>query len=801
MVSSKSNFEYLDTIVYKCSPDFRLEDGDLIRHCGPNNVWTGKPPVCKDTSCGKPQLAMDASVTYTGTKFGDSVTYDCNPGYRITGLHQVRYCLFNNTWTGDPPTCEGMICGYPDRGQGTIMTVNGRNYWNEVTYKCKQGFRHLSGDLKRFCSINEKWTGTPPLCVAANCGEPDFVPFTFMQRTGIHYKDVAIYTCKPNYRPVAGSFTRICTANNTWSGTAPICELAGCREPVKGAHTITNTTGDLHWDQITATCLTGYRRVSGDYVRFCNANNTWTGSPLVCEDTSCGLPESGGYSQVNSTGEWLSDIATYNCIPGYRKLSGETVRVCLPNQTWSGQPLKCQDSRCPTTDIVVKHASYQLRGNVIGDVVRYTCNDQHQLISGDLTRVCLETRNWSGSPPICQDTNCGKLPDVKHAKFVQTGHYSGDYVKYECKPGYRLVSGDVFRFCFSNRTWSGSSPVCKDMSCPKPEPLDHGTVSFNGTQYWDSVVYTCDVSYRIVNGDSQRFCSGDNNWTGKKPTCRAIHCPRADTVENANHLFTGDRPKDTVHYKCKPGFIMDGDANRTCQMNGSWTGLPPKCLRTFCGFPGCVRFADISAEGFKYGDRVNYTCEKNYQLIGGSGERVCQENGTWSGFLPSCIRTVTMAPIVEIKKPSKSKPIVQPKEAPKANAIGSVIMIIMICVVVFFFLIDIGTYYQNFKYMKNSFKMYYKYRQRLKMRKRNAEVIPKFTSLSQLAPAYQLHKRHFDKTQQTTNLENSDEVEEGTFDSMTSCNNLPKTKYATRIVTARPPPRMNFTGTEKLSVL
>ena len=44
---------------------------------------------------------------------------------------------------------------------------------------------------------------------------------------------------------------------------------------------------------------------------------------------------------------------------------------------------------------------------------------------------------------------------------------------------------------------------------------------------------------------------------------------------------TGNMEGDTVTYICNEGYNLSGDANRTCQSNGSWSGIPPKCDRTF----------------------------------------------------------------------------------------------------------------------------------------------------------------------------------------------------------------------------
>ncbi|KAM5180758.1 uncharacterized protein ACMZJ9_001309 [Mantella aurantiaca] len=37
------------------------------------------------------------------------------------------------------------------------------------------------------------------------------------------------------------------------------------------------------------------------------------------------------------------------------------------------------------------------------------------------------------------------------------------YIQYYCYPGYTMTQGDVYSFCMENGTWSGITPICKDM--------------------------------------------------------------------------------------------------------------------------------------------------------------------------------------------------------------------------------------------------------------------------------------------------------------------------------------------------
>ena len=39
-----------------------------------------------------------------------------------------------------------------------------------------------------------------------------------------------------------------------------------------------------------------------------------------------------------------------------------------------------------------------------------------------------------------------------------------------------------------------------------------------------------------------------------------------------------------ANYSCDGGYTMNGDANRMCDSDGSWTGDPPKCSKSYSSF-------------------------------------------------------------------------------------------------------------------------------------------------------------------------------------------------------------------------
>ena len=51
----------------------------------------------------------NGSVSHTtGTTFGQTATYSCNPGYNLVG-DCTRVCQATTVWSGSAPTCQCML--------------------------------------------------------------------------------------------------------------------------------------------------------------------------------------------------------------------------------------------------------------------------------------------------------------------------------------------------------------------------------------------------------------------------------------------------------------------------------------------------------------------------------------------------------------------------------------------------------------------------------------------------------------------------------------------------------------------
>ena len=59
--------------------------------------------------------------------------------------------------------------------------------------------------------------------------------------------------------------------------------------------------------------------------------------------------------------------------------------------------------------------------------------------------------------------------------------------------------------------------------------------------------------------------------------CTEVLCPFVASPINGNATTTGKKPGDNVTYTCNEGYDLVGEADQTCLINGSWSGLSPSC--------------------------------------------------------------------------------------------------------------------------------------------------------------------------------------------------------------------------------
>ncbi|XP_034539899.1 complement factor B-like [Notolabrus celidotus] len=158
------------------------------------------------------------------------------------------------------------------------------------------------------------------------------------------------------------------------------------------------------------------------------------------------------------------------------------------------------------------------------------------------------------------------------------------------------------------------------------------------------LIYHCPEGY-YPYPDLSRVCQPNGLWKpllqrNKPQKCRVIECPDPSVLEYG--IVTPFQEKYLVDnettFECYSGYTMRGSESRTCLSNGKWSGLTTICSRDSgdnCPDPGIPPGSSRTGNIFGIDDTVTYSCNAGLSLVG-SRERVCLENGQWTGIEPSC---------------------------------------------------------------------------------------------------------------------------------------------------------------------
>ncbi|XP_072320720.1 complement factor H-like [Eucyclogobius newberryi] len=281
----------------------------------------------------------------------------------------------------------------------------------------------------------------------------------------------------------------------------------------------------------------------------------------------------------------------FSCRHGYRLL-GHKTSSCVSGR-WSREPPVCVGSGCPSPGPVA-HGSFSV--NRDASWVVFSCDTGHKLI-GPSTLYC-KGSEWNSSQPVCEEeeksdigrtSSCPEPPVPAHGAFYfgNKEREKGDHIVYVCAHGFTLDEGDAFRHCQEGATWSGVTPVCKDVDeCIEGKhhcqhrcintpgsylcSCHHGyQPSPDGTSCTDldECAFPAAVTgclFGCVNSPGSFHCLCPSGFTTQSPDG---HCQDIDEcVEHGGLGPCSERCHNSpgsFHCSCSYGFTLAGDG-RTC---------------------------------------------------------------------------------------------------------------------------------------------------------------------------------------------------------------------------------------------
>ncbi|XP_027195567.2 sushi, von Willebrand factor type A, EGF and pentraxin domain-containing protein 1-like isoform X1 [Dermatophagoides pteronyssinus] len=140
-----------------------------------------------------------------------------------------------------------------------------------------------------------------------------------------------------------------------------------------------------------------------------------------------------------------------------------------------------------------------------------------------------------------------------------------------------------------------------------------------------SCLRKCNSHKDCISSKRRCLCDGLCGWSCIRPD---LNCEELPGVANSRYTLTnGNFFHSKLIYECDPGYIMSGTGReRICQGDGSWSGWPPQCkTRPVCGTPPFIphsKHSDLVGTEFELNKTVTYECFNGYEP-NGSTEAVC----------------------------------------------------------------------------------------------------------------------------------------------------------------------------------
>eukprot|EP00456_Euglypha_rotunda_P010473 TRINITY_DN1263_c1_g1_i5.p1 TRINITY_DN1263_c1_g1~~TRINITY_DN1263_c1_g1_i5.p1 ORF type:complete len:351 (+),score=9.60 TRINITY_DN1263_c1_g1_i5:93-1145(+) len=138
---------------------------------GANGGWNSLQSVTCGANCGSAPIPVNASAVSCASTFAsDSCSYQCNPGFTLSGASSIS-CGVSGSWTTagmcTPVTCSDLI----PPNNGNVGNCNSVIYPNTCTQSCGTGYELTFGSLIRQCQMNGTLSPTTAICSPVICSD------------------------------------------------------------------------------------------------------------------------------------------------------------------------------------------------------------------------------------------------------------------------------------------------------------------------------------------------------------------------------------------------------------------------------------------------------------------------------------------------------------------------------------------------------------------------------------------------------------------------------------------------------
>ncbi len=646
-IQVQEGYGFGDSAKFSCEEGFELLGAEEII-CQPNGTWSSPFPECRVLSCSAaPSAIQNAAIVSYPPILDNNYTYatrvqvTCERGFRLIGDSEIA-CGPQGQWSGIMPVCHRLLCANPDIPFGSALGMYPNqgsqttqfSFGHVVTFRCQPGFE-LHGVSALGCQEDGTWNASFPVCVRTICHAP-VVIHGWIETKIYRFGDNVTLQCVEGFEP-AREHEAVCQANATWSANLE-CTKISCPTPSEINHGEFSDEGFNFEDSVHYSCHRGFV-LNGTALRTCLIDKRWSGEAPFCERLDCGNPSSPDNGEVKARGTKYGSRARVLCNEGYNLVTAQFIR-CTADGKWSEENSACEPVKCERLSKTVPNAFYLASGRKFGDKVQYVCLEGFRL-EGPSERVCGADGLWHGDIPDCIPAKCPDVARPKDGSMIGSTFTYGSNVTFSCDLGFRLVGSNISR-CLANASWSDAAPTCEIIQCPDLKNPDHGIKLGDDSTFGAVLEIACDVGYQLI-GHASRICQSNGSWSGNDSICRIISCPQPNLVEHGNFTAPSFSFNSTVKYTCDESHDLFGPSRRMCQADGTWTEISPSCVPKRCPQPPAEQYATMQADGgFKVGSYVTFDCEPGYKLV---GQHILKCKGDkWDAPYPRCTKVQCGSP-------------------------------------------------------------------------------------------------------------------------------------------------------------
>ncbi|XP_029944330.1 sushi, von Willebrand factor type A, EGF and pentraxin domain-containing protein 1 isoform X2 [Salarias fasciatus] len=647
---NKPKYASNSEVSYKCEEGFMLNSTSTLR-CLMGGEWDPSPYSidCVPVRCSKPESIDRGYVSGTNYSFGAVVAYSCYNGFLIRG-EKRRTCKANGEWGGVLPMCVPVSCPPPPslkNGyiQGKVQTTFG----SRVMYACDAGYK-LVGQSHRICQANRQWSNNHlPTCVLLTCDPPPDIVHGRYRGSEFQVGRKVEYVCDEGYE-LAGDPVWTCLKYGRWDKfRRPRCSPVQCPEPPLEDNHLVLKSLDSESGTVELSCEEGYV-LQGAQILRCTASQEWNDTFPMCKQVFCGsLPEVpfGGPSSSSPPFPFDS-VVTYRCMDGFT-LRKEGSVSCLASGQWSSPYPECIPVECPQP-VEISNGIVDVQGLMYLSKALYSCRTGYNLV-GNSTVLCGEKGLWIGGVPSCRPIECSAPKQIASGRVVYTKLQFGHSAIYSCRRGYRLRGPETLK-CLANGKWDTDPPLCVQIACSPPKPIENGFVEGQDHSFGVTIFYSCFPGFQLVGQDHQ-ICE-ESGWSSSVPVCVPSDCGLPPHIDFGDYFRVTDfkgslTSEDTgmqltdlnflhgtlIEYRCHKGYDLTHHTRLVCQEDGGWNGTAPMCVPAECETPPSPEHGWVNVTDESLGSTVRYSCENGYELHGEPMSH-CVSGRLWTNSPPVC---------------------------------------------------------------------------------------------------------------------------------------------------------------------